>query len=340
MQRIKTANLGKILITGGTGFVGSNLIKRLVDGGVSVRILDNNSRGMVRRLEGYLEKVDYREGDVTDFNQVYQACKGIDTLFHLAFINGTENFYRIPERVLEVGVKGALNTLDAAMRCGVSNYLVTSSSEVYQEPSHIPTSEEERLIIPDVKNPRFSYSGGKIITELLAIHYTAKTGLRTVICRPHNFYGPDMGVAHVIPQFILRMKTLSDNFRRKEIDFPIQGTGEETRSFCYIDDAVEGILLCAILGKSREIYHIGTEDEITIAGLAKEIAGLLEFKINIIPGKRLPGGTTRRCPSIAKIRSLGYEPQTSLRKGLIKTTDWYTDDTTPRYEGNDEEIIR
>ncbi len=340
MQRIKTANLGKILITGGTGFVGSNLTKRLVDGGASVRILDNNSRGMVRRLEGYLEKVDYREGDVTDFNQVYQACKGIDTLFHLAFINGTENFYRIPERVLEVGVKGALNTLDAAMRCGVSNYLVTSSSEVYQEPSHIPTSEEERLIIPDVKNPRFSYSGGKIITELLAIHYTAKTGLRTVICRPHNFYGPDMGVGHVIPQFILRMKTLSDNFRRKEIDFPIQGTGEETRSFCYIDDAVEGILLCATLGKSREIYHIGTEDEITIADLAKEIAGLLEFKINIIPGKRLPGGTRRRCPSIAKIRSLGYEPQTSLRKGLMKTTDWYTDDTIPRYEGNDEEIIR
>jgi UDP-glucose 4-epimerase len=136
------------------------------------------------------------------------------------------------------------------------------------------------------------------------------------------------------------MKTLSDNFRRKEIDFPIQGTGEETRSFCYIDDAVEGILLCATLGKSREIYHIGTEDEITIAGLAKEIAGLLGLKINIIPGKRLPGGTTRRCPSIAKICSLGYEPQISLRKGLIKTTDWYTDDTTPRYEGNDKEIIR
>lgn len=340
MQRIKIANLGKILITGGTGFVGSNLTKRLADGGASVRILDNNLRGTVRRLEGYLGKVEYREGDVTDFNQVYEACRGINTLFHLAFINGTENFYRMPEKVLEVGVKGALNTLDAAMRCGVSNYFVTSSSEVYQEPSQIPTTEEERLVIPDVKNPRFSYSGGKIITELLAIHYAAKSHLRTVICRPHNFYGPDMGVGHVIPQFILRMKKLSENFRRKEIDFPIQGTGDETRSFCYIDDAIDGILLCANHGKSREIYHIGTEDEITIADLAKEIAGLLGLKINIIPGERPPGGTTRRCPSIAKIHALGYEPRTTLNEGLIKTIDWYIHDNGIQYAVSDEEIIR
>ena len=337
---MKIANLGKILITGGTGFVGSYLTKRLADEGSSVRILDNNLRGNARRLEGYLDKIAYIEGDVTDFNQVYEASKEINTLFHLAFINGTENFYRIPEKVLEVGVKGALNTLDAAMRCGISNYLVTSSSEVYQEPTHFPTSEEERLIIPDVKNPRFSYSGGKIITELLALHYTAKTSLRTVICRPHNFYGPDMGVGHVIPQFILRMKELSENYRTKEIDFPIQGTGEETRSFCYIDDAIEGILLCATHGKSREIYHIGTEEEITIAELAKKIAGLLGLKINIKAGERLPGGTRRRCPSIAKIHDLGYKPRTSLKDGLKKTIDWYADNTNSKYAVNDKEIIR
>lgn len=340
MQRIEINTLGKTLVTGGTGFVGSYLTKRLVDGGASVRVLDNNIRGMVQRIEGYLDKVEYIEGDVTDFDQVYAACKGINTLFHLAFINGTENFYRIPEKVLEVGVKGALNTLDAAMRCGISNYLVTSSSEVYQEPTHIPTSEGERLVIPDVKNPRFSYSGGKIITELLAIHYTAKSGLRTVICRPHNFYGPDMGVGHVIPQLILRMKKLSKNFQTREIDFPIQGTGEETRAFCYIDDAVEGILLCATQGKSREVYHVGAEDEITIADLAEEIAGLLGLRINIISSERLTGGTRRRCPSIAKIHALGYEPKISLRDGLIKTIDWYVNDTGPRYPVKNEEIIR
>jgi len=340
MQRIEINSLGKILITGGTGFVGSYLTRRLIDGGASVRILDNNLRGSIRRLEGYLEKIEYIEGDVTDFEQVYDACKGIDTLFHLAYINGTENFYRIPEKVLEVGIKGGLNTLDAAMKCGISNYFVTTSSEVYQEPSRIPTPEEERLIIPDVKNPRFSYSGGKIITELLAIHYTAKSNLRTVICRPHNFYGPDMGVGHVIPQFILRMKTLSENFTINEIDFPIQGTGEETRSFCYIDDAIDGMLLCATHGESREIYHVGTEDEITIADLAKQIAVLLGLKINMITGERLPGGPRRRCPSTAKIQALGYKPRTSLKEGLIKTIDWYAYDTHSQNNVDDEDIIK
>lgn len=332
MQGREIEKLGKILITGGTGFVGSCLTKRLVDKGALVRVFDNNIRGTVRRLGGYLEKIEYVEGDVTDFEQVREACKGIDTLFHLAFINGTENFYKFPEKVLAVGVKGALNTLDAAMISGVHNYLVTSSSEVYQEPTRVPTPEQERIIIPDVKNPRFSYSGSKIITELLALHYTAKSKLRTVICRPHNFYGPDMGMGHVIPQFIMRMKTISKHNMSEEVDFPIQGTGEETRSFCYIDDAVDGILLCATKGESREIYHIGTENEITIASLAEEIAVIIGLKIAIKKGELLPGGTKRRCPSITKIKALGYSPRISLKEGLRKTVAWYMNDINIQHE--------
>lgn len=326
MQGIDVSKLGKTLITGGTGFVGSYLTKRLVDEGASVRVFDNNTRGNTHRLRSYLGKVEYLEGDVTDFEQVYVACKGIDTIFHLAFINGTENFYKIPEKVLGVGVKGALNTLDAAMTGGVSNYLVTSSSEVYQEPTRIPTTEQERIIIPDVKNPRFSYSGGKIITELLALHYTAKSNLKIIICRPHNFYGPDMGQEHVIPQFILRMKALSENLTVKEIDFPIQGTGEETRSFCYIDDAVEGILICATKGENKEIYNIGTGKEFSIAKLANQISGELGLKIRIKKGERVAGGTTRRCPDISRIQALGYKPRVSLKEGLKKTIAWYIND--------------
>lgn len=315
--------LGKVLITGGTGFIGSYLTRRLVDDSVSVRIFDNNFRGNTKRLGEYLEKVEYVEGDVTEFDQIYEACTGIDTIFHLAYINGTENFYRIPGKVLEVGVKGGLNTFDAAIKCGISNYLVVSSSEVYQEPTHIPTSENERIIIPNIKNPRFSYSAGKIITELLAIHYAKDTKLRTVICRPHNFYGPDMGLEHVIPQFILRMESLSENFKLKEINFSIQGSGRETRTFCYIDDAIQGLLLCITEGENKEIYNIGTEDEISIADLAITIAKLLGLRIRIKKGELLPGGAKRRCPDISKIRNLGYSPNVSLVEGLKKTIAWY-----------------
>jgi len=317
--------LGKTLITGGTGFIGAELVKTLVDQGADIRVLDNNVRGKSSRLNGYLNRLEFIKGDVTNYKDVLAATKDIKTVFHLAFINGTDNFYNFPEKVLEVGVKGAITTLDAAMELGVKNYIVTSSSEVYQQPTTIPTPESERIIIPDILNPRFSYSGGKIITELLAIHYTAKNDINTIIFRPHNFFGPDMGMGHVIPQFILRMKELSKNFNIKEIDFPIQGTGEETRSFCYIKDAIEALLIATVKGKKGEIYHGGTQQEISIKDLAKEISYLLGLKIRITEGDLLPGGTQRRCPNISKLKDLGYKPKYSLREALKETISWYID---------------
>tara|TARA_Y100000590_G_scaffold415658_1_gene513702 strand:+ start:64895 stop:65881 length:987 start_codon:yes stop_codon:yes gene_type:complete len=315
-------SLGKVLVTGGTGFLGSALVKRLVDEGLEIRVLDNNSRGNLERMNGYMSQIDFIEGDVTSLDCFMEACENINTVFHLAAINGTENFYRVPAQVLGVGVKGALNSLDAAVECGITNYIVTSSSEVYQEPSHLPTTEKERIIIPDIHNPRFSYSAGKIINEALAIHY-APEALRTIICRPHNFFGPDMGKGHVIPQFILRMKELSNDFTNKKIDFPVQGTGSETRSFCFISDGVESILVASVNGESREIYHCGTGNEIPIAELAITIAKMLNLEINIIPSEQSLGGTKRRCPSIDKIRNIGYDPKVSMNEGLKSTVDWY-----------------
>jgi len=336
---INMNNIGKALVTGGTGFIGSALTKKLVDLGVPVRVLDNNTRGKAERLSSCIDQIEYINGDVTDYEQVFDACKDIDTIFHLAFINGTDNFYNHPEKVLEVGVKGALTTLDAALQLNVKNYVVTSSSEVYQEPTTIPTKEDERIIIPDIMNPRFSYSGGKIITELLTIHYTAKSELRTIIIRPHNFYGPDMGMGHVIPQFITKMKQLSGNFTKKSIDFPIQGSGLETRAFCYIDDAIDGLIMSAVKGEKGQIYHLGTEEEVSIIQLAEMIAEILGLKINIISGDLLVGGTKRRCPSISKASKIGYEPKYSLLQGLNKTVSWYVDNQSEEID-KVEELVR
>lgn len=312
-----------VLVTGGTGFIGSSLAKALVDRGDHVRILDNNLRGSTDRLDGYLSRVEYLEGDILDYQTVEDATRGMEVVYHLAYINGTENFYKFPEKVLEVGVKGALNTLDAAMRCGVRRYVVTSSSEVYNEPTRIPTPEDERLVVPDVLNPRFSYGGGKIITELLAIHYTGKTSLETVICRPHNVYGPNMGVGHVIPQLALRLRDLAELSTNDVVEFPILGTGDETRAFCYVLDATDAILLTADQGEHHGIYHVGTEEEVSIRSLTEAIAKHREVPIRIVTSEAASGGPSRRCPSIEKMQALGYAPQWPLERGLGTTVDWY-----------------
>ncbi len=316
--------MSNVLVTGGSGFIGSALVKRLVNEGHSVKVFDNNSRGSKAKLGDYINEVDFIEGDIRNADEVDKACNNIDILFHLAFINGTRFFYEIPERVLEVGVKGAVNTLDAAVNNNIGKYILASSSEVYQQPIIIPTPETERIIIPDITNPRYSYSGGKIISELLAVNYARKGPLEAMIFRPHNIYGPDMGYEHVIPEFICRMKTLSADFSKKSIDFPIQGTGSETRAFCYIDDFVDGLMLVMNNGRSGEIYHIGNDkEEIDIRSLAEKIAGLLDIKLLMTHTELQKGGTLRRCPSIEKMRGLGYEPRISLEDGLSRTISWY-----------------
>ena len=215
-----------------------------------------------------------------------------------------------------------MNVLDACRKHYVPELYLASSSEVYQTPPAIPTGETVPLVVPDVYNPRYSYGGGKIISELLAIHLGAATIDRVVIFRPHNVYGPDMGSEHVIPQFVMRMKKLCET-DQNPIPFEIQGTGNETRSFVYIDDFVQG--LCRVIEKGEHlgIYHIGTTDEIKIADLAHEVARIYARQIELTCLATTEGSTLRRCPDIRKIASLGYQPQISIQKGLKITAQWY-----------------
>jgi nucleoside-diphosphate-sugar epimerase len=315
----------KYLVTGGSGFIGSALVKRLLKDGNQVRVLDNNSRGNLRRLEGVLNKIEFIEGDIRDQQTVFNACKGVDSVCHLAYVNGTEFFYTKPELILEIAVKGMMNVIDGCLLHKVEELVLASSSEVYQHAEKVPTDESTALVVPDVLNPRYSYGGGKIISELLAVNYGRNHFKRVLIFRPHNVYGPDMGWEHVIPQFVFRMKDVIDAKTKNSegIDFPIQGTGEETRSFIYIDDFCDGVACLLEKGIHNEIYHIGTEDELPIKAIAKEIGSYFGTPVNILPGELLKGGTPRRCPDISKIRKLGFNPKTSLKTGIQKTADWY-----------------
>jgi len=300
-----------ILITGGTGFIGSAISKALCIRGYNITVFDNNSRGKIQNINNF-KKIKFISGDIRNYKDVYKACNKIDTVIHLAAVNGTRFFYEKPDIVLEVAAKGIINIVDACIKKKIKNLFLASSSEVYHHPNKIPTDENESIKIPDIMNPRFSYGGGKIFTELMGIHFGKKYFKKLIIFRPHNVFGKNMGNEHVIPEFILRMKKNKSNY------FFIKGSGKETRSFIHIDDFIKAFLLVFEKGKHMNIYNIGTDSKIAINKLCNLIATLLKKSI-IIKNKPLAkGGTTSRCPDITKIQKLGNLQFMNLREGLKK----------------------
>lgn len=318
----------RILVTGGLGFLGSSLVKSLVKDGHSVRTLDNSLRGSKERLGDVLGDVETVEGDIRNPSTVNDAVKGMDSVMHMAFVNGTEYFYKQPAFVLDVGVKGLVNVIDSCIRQKVKDIVVASSSEVYQTPPMVPTPEEVPLSVPDPLNPRYSYAGGKILTELMALNY-AQYFERVVVFRPHNVYGPAMGWEHVIPQFVDRMKQLARGSEGGKISFPIQGKGDQTRSFIYVDDFTDALRIVMEKGEHRNIYHIGTMEEKTILDIAHSVAKHMGVEIDIVPGPEAPGGTPRRCPDTKKIQALGFNPSYTLDQGLAPTVSWYANHEKP-----------
>lgn len=315
--------LAKTLVTGGTGFIGNNLVRALVREGHDVRVMDNNIRGKQSNLDDLLSDIEVVTGDMRVLDDVKSAVKGVEVVHHLAFINGTEHFYNAPDLVMDVGVRGHLNIMDASAEEGVETFVYASSSEVYQTPPTIPTPEDVPGVVPDVKNPRYSYGGSKLMGELLTLHYATECTMRRVIYRPHNIYGSAMGFEHVIPQLARKIYDASNGLKQRTATIQIQGTGEETRAYCHVSDAVSGILLTAGQGMDREVYHVGRQVETSILELIARMGEVMGVEVEIVPGPLQPGSTKRRCPDVSKLESLGYEPVVTLEKGLAQTLPWY-----------------
>lgn len=304
-----------ILVTGGTGFIGSEITKYLVKNNNKVTVFDNNSRGKIERLSGVWNKIKFIKGDIRNKKQVILATKNINSIIHLAYINGTKFFYSKPYEILEIATKGMTNLIDACKINNIEEFYLASSSEVYQTPLKIPTDEKEMLKIPDVHNPRYSYGGGKIISELLGLHFAEKNFKKFIIFRPHNVYSDDMGDEHVIPEFINRIKKI-----KKDGEFLIQGTGNEKRSFIHIDDFIRGFDKIFKKGKNLEIYNIGTTEIIKIKDLAKKIAKIFKINIKLKRTNLKIGGTNIRCPDITKLKKLGFKQKININKGLEQVT--------------------
>mgnify|MGYP001185738086 CR=1 FL=1 len=310
----------KYFITGGAGFLGASLVKKLVSEKRNVTVFDNCSRGNLKRLEDIQHKIKFIDGDIRSEEKVIQASAGHNVFIHLAAINGTELFYKKPQEVLDVSVRGILNSIEASKKNNIKFFILASSSEVYQTPKTIPTREDVELIIPDIFNPRYSYGGGKIISELICLNYYKDFFEKMIIFRPHNVYGPDMGWEHVIPQIINNIK---ESKKSNKGYFRIKGNGKQKRAFIFIDDFTEALTTLMFKGMHRNIYHIGNSEEITIIELVKEILKIMQLDLKIQTMENPKGETTRRCPETSKITELGYKKRTELKDGLIKVVNWY-----------------
>lgn len=313
----------RYLVTGGTGFIGSALVRRLIEEGHAVRVIDNDTRGNAGRLSHLKNHFELVVCDVRNAEAVTKAAAGCDSILHLAALNGTENFYSRPDQVLEIGVKGMFSVLDAVKANGISELILTSSSEAYQTPPVVPTPEEVPLTIPDPWNPRYSYAGSKIISEIMLGSFHRELLQRALIVRPHNVYGPDMGFEHVLPQLVMRAAECVEAQPTGPVEFTIQGDGSQTRAFVHISDFVDGFMTVLTRGANREIYNIGTEEEVSIGDVARRVLAHFGREIRLQTTELPAGGTPRRTPSIAKLRALGYRPKISLEQGIGELADWY-----------------
>lgn len=321
---IKVLVLDKVLVTGGSGFIGSFLVERMVKDGYDVTVFDNNFRGRKSYLDEVAGKIKFITGDITKTEDIKTAVQGMDTIYHLAAVNGTEHFYKIPEMVLRVNMLGTINMLEALEGSDTGKFVYFSSSEIYGTPEYYPTDEKHKLVVSDPSNPRFTYSGSKIMGEVYTNVYCKKLGIDYSCVRPHNFYGPKMGYEHVIPQFITRIV--------KNQEFTIQGDGTQTRSYCFISDAIDALMKVGEMKTKGEAFNIGNDkEEISVLQLIEILSKIARVKVTPKVLPLLKGSTPRRKPDTSKIRKmLSYEPKVTLEEGLRITYDWYKKDLATR----------
>ncbi len=315
----------KIFVTGGAGFIGYHLAKKLVTEGNKIVIFDDFSRGVTDSFLKELQQsydVELRTGNLLDKTIVDEIESDFDYIYHLAAIIGVQNVLNHSYDVLTNNAILTMNAIDMAKKQDhLRRLLFASTSEVYAgtlsyHGLEFPTAEDTPFTVSDLKHPRTSYMLSKIYGEALL----RQSNLPYTIFRPHNFYGPRMGMSHVIPELL--RKAYNDENNGKLQVF----SADHKRTFCYIEDAVELITRLAACDEAEgEEFNIGNEKpEVTMRELGKIVLEVTGNKLDIEALPPSPGSPERRCPSMKKtIDYAKYEPLTSLKDGVRKTFDWY-----------------
>ena len=301
--------LTRILVTGGTGFVGSHVVDRLLNAGCEVRVIDNLSTGKYANIHDCMKsgKVSFVKGDIRESEVVRKCVHDVDAVVHLAAVTSVPFSIKHPSLTYETNVTGTLNLLNSSLKGKVKKFIFVSSSAVYGEPKYFPVDENHTTC------PISPYAASKLAAERYCTLFQKEHGLRTVILRLFNVYGPRQGFSDydgVTAQFIERA--------RHKLPLVIYGDGFQTRDFVHVWDVADATMRTLKNGNADgEVFNIAFGKPTSINELAKTVIEVAETDLDIIYGEPRLGDLKHSFADISKARkSLGYKPKVPLENGL------------------------
>jgi len=316
----------RILVTGGAGFIGSNMIDVLMEQGHEVAVIDNLSVGKIGNIEHHLEsdRFHFVNDSILNVSTLERLVRQTDLIYHLAAVVGPKYVVEDPLGTIVTNVRGTENVLELAFKYWVKT-VIASSSEVYGKSTAVPLSEDDDRLLGSTTVGRWSYSDAKAIDEYFALAY-AKKGLPAVAVRYFNAYGPRLdprGYGSVIARFItqaLRGEPLT-----------VYDDGEQTRCFTYVTDTVEGTIRAATTREAAGmVFNVGSNRETSVNELAQLVRQLTGSRSEIVHVSSASAygshfeETRRRVPDVTRAREvLGFEAQTVLEDGLQRTVEWF-----------------
>ncbi|MFZ4590398.1 MAG: SDR family oxidoreductase [Ignavibacteria bacterium] len=302
----------KYLVTGGAGFIGSNIVEELIKRGESVRVLDNFSTGKRENLNEFEGDIELVEGDVRSYHIVQQSVKGVDVILHQAALPSVPRSIIDPITTNEVNIGGTLNMLDAAVKEGVKRFVFASSSSVYGDNPELP--KHERMIT----NPLSPYAVSKLAGENYCRVFSSLYNLETVCLRYFNVFGPrqdpNSQYSAVIPKFI---KSINNNQRPI-----IYGDGEQTRDFTYVANVVEANILASLKNNNGKhlVANCACSEQISLNELVKSISLIAQKDIKPIYEEKRKGDILNSFACIDTIKDLlGFRPLVTFKDGLSET---------------------
>jgi UDP-N-acetylglucosamine 4-epimerase len=324
---MKTLSDKKVLVTGGAGFIGSNLVGSLLNSGNYVTCLDNFSTGKRKNLEEYFPNPKFRliEGDIRDYEVCRNSVEGMDIIFHEAALGSVPRSIKDPVTTTDVNIGGFVKMLFASKEAGVKRFIYAASSSTYGDHPDLPKVEEK------IGTPLSPYGITKYVDELYGANFSKTYGIDVIGLRYFNVFGrrqdPDGAYAAVIPKFLKMLRNHESPV--------INGDGSYSRDFTYVDNVIQANHLSAIVSNKEalnQVYNVAYGERTTLNQLydyIRKIAGRYDseiLKIDITYGPERAGDIPHSLASIAKAkRLLGYSPTHSVSEGLEEAVKWFWD---------------